>query len=326
MDIAIPNAGGPIGPDPLKPASIAKKANSIGEQLNEMAGVKTERNLYEPKSKMDKDSFLKLFMQQLKYQDPLNPVKNEDFSQQMAMFSQLEQQVNMNKNLEKMLSQQNNMQIAALQLVGKNITADRAAIYHDKDKSSAIQFKLPKEVSDLNVKILDLNGEVVKAYDLGSRQEGDVSWRWDGLKENGAPADAGRYSYQVSGKGPDGKDINIDTKTEGRVTGVTSSNGVVFLLVGDQRIGLSDVQTIKEADNAGADKKDVGTKTVGNVAGGEKTLPSAEKMALLQQAQNALPSVGAESAGRSKEETEAIQERLEENLAGGKNLLSLMNR
>lgn len=224
---------------------------SIGEQLNSMAGVSTQKNLYgEPKNVMGKDAFLRLFMEQLKYQDPMNPVKNDQFGQQMAAFSQLEQQMNMNKTLEKLVSGQSNQQVAALQLVGKEITADRGALYHEKSKHTAMTFKLPMDVNELKIEIVDPAGEVVKTYALGAREQGDMTWKWDGFNEAGAPVESGRYSYRVAGKGLDGTEVKVNTKVDGRVTGVTSAQGVVFLLVGDQKIGLSDVETIKESQNA----------------------------------------------------------------------------
>ncbi len=225
-----------------------RKGQTLGDQLNRMAGVTTEKNLWEEKkNEMGKDAFLKMFMEQLKYQDPMNPVKNEQFSQQMAMFGQLEQQMNTNKNLEKIISQQGNMQIAALQLVGKEITADRAALYHEKNKFSGMSFKVPTDVSELKVEIIDPFGETVRAYNLGAQSQGDINWKWDGNKDNGQPAESGRYVYKLTGKDFDGKPININSKVDGKVTGVTSAQGQVYLLVGDQKIGLSDVEIIKDS-------------------------------------------------------------------------------
>ena len=231
-------------------AAAAKPMESIGAQLNRMTGVE-EKSLYgDGKQKVDKEQFLKMFMEQLKYQDPMNPVKNEQFSQQMAMFSQLEQQVNMNKNLEKMISQGNNTQVASLQLVGKDILADRSAIFHEKEKLSAIQFKIPADSSEVRVEIKDFAGETVKKLSLGAQNQGEVKTKWDGTDEQGRPVGNGRYSYIVTTRSMDGKEEKVNTKVDGRVTGVTTAGGTVFLLVGDQRIALNEVETIKEASAA----------------------------------------------------------------------------
>jgi len=49
---------------------------------------------------MDKDSFLKLLVAQMKYQDPLEPTSNTEFIAQYATFSQVEQLQNMATNME----------------------------------------------------------------------------------------------------------------------------------------------------------------------------------------------------------------------------------
>lgn len=58
------------------------------------------------KTTIDYEAFLKLFVEQLKHQDPLSPMDATDSIAQLATFSQVEQSVAMNKNLEALLSSQ----------------------------------------------------------------------------------------------------------------------------------------------------------------------------------------------------------------------------
>ena len=233
---------------------------SFGTQLNRMSGVQTERNLYGQKGKLDKDAFLKMFTEQLKNQDPLKPQDADHFAQQMATFSQLEQQMNTNKNLEKIIAGQSNLQLAALQLVGKNVVADQAAIYHEKDKFSVINFKLPQDALDASVQVIDSgNGNVLKTIPVGGHAQGDVSTKWDGMNEDGRPLETGRYSYKIVAKDMNNRDMTITTKVDGKVNGVTTVKGTVFLLVGDQKVGLNDVETIKDgAQGANAPASNLG--------------------------------------------------------------------
>lgn len=66
-------------------------------------------------NELNMDSFLQLLVTQMKYQDPLEPTKNEDFLAQLAQYSSLEQMQNMNKSSQ--MSQAN-------QMIGKVVQAN----------------------------------------------------------------------------------------------------------------------------------------------------------------------------------------------------------
>jgi|WetSurMetagenome_2_1015567.scaffolds.fasta_scaffold1732967_2 flagellar basal-body rod modification protein FlgD len=50
-------------------------------------------------SKVGVNEFLKLLVTQLQNQDPLNPMKNEEFVSQLATFTSLEQLISINKGV-----------------------------------------------------------------------------------------------------------------------------------------------------------------------------------------------------------------------------------
>jgi flagellar basal-body rod modification protein FlgD len=56
---------------------------------------------------LGKEDFLKLLVAQLTHQDPTNPMNDTEFVGQLATYSGLEQQMNMNKNLEKLINSAN---------------------------------------------------------------------------------------------------------------------------------------------------------------------------------------------------------------------------
>jgi len=67
-------------------------------------------------SKMDADMFLKLMLEQLKYQDPMDPVDNKEFLAQQAQFTQVSETQEMSANISK-----NNNIMQTLALVGKDV-------------------------------------------------------------------------------------------------------------------------------------------------------------------------------------------------------------
>jgi flagellar basal-body rod modification protein FlgD len=70
-------------------------------------------------STLGKDDFLKLLIAQLTNQDPLDPLKDQDFIAQLATFSTLEQQTNMAKSLEQLTSLS---AISSVGLIGHTVT------------------------------------------------------------------------------------------------------------------------------------------------------------------------------------------------------------
>src|ERR1041385_8234247 len=69
------------------------------------------------------DTFLTLLTTQLKNQDPLQPMDSNQFTQQLVQFSQVEQQINSNKNLESLISlTKSQTTTAAVSYLGKTLT------------------------------------------------------------------------------------------------------------------------------------------------------------------------------------------------------------
>ena len=67
-----------------------------------------------------KDGFLKLLITQLQNQDPLDPMKNEDFAAQLAQFSSLEQMQNLNESFNDLMALSQVSSTASL--IGKEVT------------------------------------------------------------------------------------------------------------------------------------------------------------------------------------------------------------
>ena len=74
------------------------------------------------KQELGKDQFLKLLVTQLKYQDPLDPMKNDEFIAQTAQFSALEQMQQVNENIAKQSGlYQQVVNAATVQYIGKSV-------------------------------------------------------------------------------------------------------------------------------------------------------------------------------------------------------------
>ena len=71
---------------------------------------------------IDQSDFIKLFLSQLQFQDPLEPVDNREFLAQMAQFSALEQARQTSANTQNLLLTEFSSQ--ALSLVGKEVVVE----------------------------------------------------------------------------------------------------------------------------------------------------------------------------------------------------------
>ncbi len=87
-------------------------ANLLNSQAIQTPSRDTSTNI-------GKDDFLLLLVKQLANQDPLDPIKNEDFVTQLATFSDLEQSINLNESFEQFLSFQQLTQASTL--IGKGV-------------------------------------------------------------------------------------------------------------------------------------------------------------------------------------------------------------
>lgn len=96
------------------------------------SGVATDANgnpLVNPSTQMDENSFLKLLVAQLQYQDPLSPTDSQAFVQEQAQFSMVEGILNVQKGLQTLTT---TTQLGQdIELIGKSVT------YENPDGSQA---------------------------------------------------------------------------------------------------------------------------------------------------------------------------------------------
>lgn len=87
--------------------------DAIGTILNPQSATATQQNT------IDQEDFIKLFLSQLQFQDPLEPVDNREFLAQLAQFSNLEQTRQTSQNTEGLLVMNSSAQ--ALGLLNKTV-------------------------------------------------------------------------------------------------------------------------------------------------------------------------------------------------------------
>lgn len=113
-------------------------------------------------TELDQTNYLKLFMQELTYQDPLQPLDNREFMSQMAQMSSLQEARTTNKNLVKLLAMTSGTQ--CLSLLGKSVKLQNGEevkvtkVQFYENKPPKISVKGEQGVMDVNIK------EVIEVY------------------------------------------------------------------------------------------------------------------------------------------------------------------
>ncbi len=194
------------------------------------------------------EDFLKLLTVQLQNQDPTAPQDTNQLTQQIATLSQVEQQINTNQNLEKLISLYNATQYnSVVSYIGKQIEAagDVGALQNGE---AMFAYYLEREANTVEVTIKDAAGNVVRT-ESGTLLAGRNQYVWDGKNQNGDLLADGTYKIEVKAKDANNNDITSRTYTTGVVTSVDTANGQVYLSFGDISVPLESVISIRQAAN-----------------------------------------------------------------------------
>ncbi len=195
---------------------------------------------------MNKDDFMKLFIAQLKYQDPMKPQDPSEMLDQLSQLSLVEQSYNSNTALNNLLKAQNNsISLTAVSFIGKNVKANGNTASFDGTKPSPIEFTLSLPTAATELTISDASGKVVRSDSLGASKAGDKLYYWDGKDSNGALLPPGAYSYAIRAIDASGKVLPVTTFTAGKVDGVDLSGSSPLLSIGATTVQLSDVKSIE---------------------------------------------------------------------------------
>jgi len=189
------------------------------------------------------DQFLVLLTTQLKNQDPLSPMKSNEFTNQLVSFSGVEQQIKMNKNISNLVKISKSSQTTlGLSYIGLKVNNPGSQFKYSGTGSSEISYNLPKDAARGTISILDKNGQSVYSQEP-NLAKGTHKFIWDGLDKNGQPSPAGTYTVQVGAIDATQKSFSVSTIVPGIVEGIeTTGNGDIMLLVNEQLVPMSEIK------------------------------------------------------------------------------------
>lgn len=203
----------------------------------------------DPKKKepMGQDAFLTLMITQLKNQNPLEPMKNQEFLAQLSQFTTASGVQELKKSFDSLGSSlQSSQALQASSLVGRNVLINSDQGYLPPSGAMQGVVELPDAVNNLHVNVYNSAGEIVKSLDLGQQSAGQALFEWDGTNSAGQAVASGVYRVTADAKF-NGKTYSFDTLAIAPVESVTigrNGQGMMLSVGALGSVNLGDVRQI----------------------------------------------------------------------------------
>ena len=153
-------------------------------------------------SALGQADFLHLMTEQLKNQDPLKPLDNNQFLGQLAQFSTVQGIEGMQGAMAAMASvMESDQTLRAAALVGRDalVSVDAVPLARGAGLSGEI---VAQAVGPVTLDVVDATGVRVRRMTVEADANGMAGFSWDGRDQDGHPAAAGTYSFRaVTGAG-----------------------------------------------------------------------------------------------------------------------------
>ncbi|MCF8495949.1 MAG: flagellar hook capping family protein, partial [Alphaproteobacteria bacterium] len=160
------------------------------------------------------------------------------------------QQINMNQKLDSLVSLQlANGFSAALGYVGMDVSFVSSDVPFDGSAPVKIHYALESEASEATINIRDESGNAIYTADALT-STGKHDFTWDGTLNGGGLAEPGTYTVTIDAFDSEGSLVNSSTVVTGRVRGVETQNGSLFVLVGDRAVSIGSILNASEPETS----------------------------------------------------------------------------
>lgn len=214
---------------------------SVAAQQNSTAAAQTGNTALNSLSANFND-FLKLLMTQLQYQDPTSPLDTNQFTSELVQFSSVEQQINTNTSLTKLIQLTQGSEIMqASAMTGKQVMVSSESMPLQNGKGTIV-FSAPA-AEPVGIAIYSDTGAKLRDATLVAKK-GSNTWTWDGTDGSGHTLPDGAYKVAVTGANTDGTTNALPFSVVGTATGVVNGSGGVQLQMGTLAVDFANVQSV----------------------------------------------------------------------------------
>ncbi|MET1412006.1 flagellar hook capping FlgD N-terminal domain-containing protein [Roseibium sp. HPY-6] len=186
--------------------------------------------------------FLSILTTQIQNQDPLDPMDSAEYTNQLVQYSNVEQSIQQNQNLEQIIASLNsNMSMSYVGYIGNEVTADASTT-----TLSGSQASWNYELSDSatgTYEIRNSSGALVYTGEANLKA-GSGTITWNGQLTAGGEAPDGLYTISFDVKDASSSRETVRTETKGLVDSVDLSGSEVILNVGGQKFPVSSVTSV----------------------------------------------------------------------------------
>jgi flagellar basal-body rod modification protein FlgD len=194
------------------------------------------------------NQFLQLLTTQLQNQNPLDPLDTNQFTQQLVQFAQVEQQINMNTQLQTLVSLQQTAQATqAMAFAGATVTVNGSAA--PLTNGQAQWNYNPPNVGTATLTISNSTGQTVFTT-TGTVQPGQQTFTWNGQDNNGVKQPDGNYTMSFVATDTTGKSMAIPTTVTGVVSSVDVTSSPPVLTIGGQTYTVNQILSVQKAGSS----------------------------------------------------------------------------
>jgi flagellar basal-body rod modification protein FlgD len=223
---------------PLSSSSgSSSSSSSSSSSTNPLAGLNDTLN---------QNDFMTLLVAQMTHQDPTAPTDDTAMASELAQFASLSQLTAINTTLTGQSSSTGDLTTsidnsAALNLIGKTVTAQSSQIAVGTDATTSVSTTVPSTGGDLVLTITDSNGNTVGTKDLGQVAPGTQSVQLAGLT-NGLSS--GAYNVQFTLTDSSGNATNPPAMITATIDGVTFGSSGAEATSGPLTIPIGSIASV----------------------------------------------------------------------------------